>query len=379
MNNEYTLYELPLIIDLQWFAAEDEGRTEDPTETKLRKAREEGRVPKSQDMNSALVVFFPALALILLAPHILNSCMEILKFFFLRCIQADIRSGEWFFVFIKYFAQIVFPITFIALTAGVLSNLIQNRGFLFSTKPIQPKFDKISPNIVRFFTRALFSIEGLFNLAKSLMKVAAIVFVSYLIIKSNITVFISMLQVSFVQAVFYIAGLAAKILAAVSLLLLLFAIPDYFFQRKQFIDSLKMSKSEIKEEIKEQEGDPLIKSQLRRQMQAIVRESARGAATADVVITNPTHYAVAVKYDLGEMPAPIVIAKGSDQLAQRIKEIARENNIPIEENKPLARSLYAQVAIGKEVPYEYFNALVLIFTKLDKFKMQAQQRGDVNG
>ena len=188
-------------IDLQWFAAEDEGRTEDPTDYKIRKAREEGRVAKSQDINAALVLLFPAGALIFLSSFFLEECMEILRFFFLRSTQSDINSGIWFGIFVQYFLKLALPLALIAMLAGVIANILQNNGFLFSTKPIQPQFNKIVPNFMRFFKRALFSAEGLFNFAKSLTKVVVLVFVSFLMIRANLPHFIELLSVSFPQAV----------------------------------------------------------------------------------------------------------------------------------------------------------------------------------
>ncbi|MEL3905884.1 MAG: flagellar biosynthesis protein FlhB [Treponema sp.] len=361
-------------IDLQWFAAEDEGRTEDPTDYKLRKAREEGRVAKSQDINAALVLLFPAGALIVLSSFFLENCMEILRFFFLRSTQADIRSGVWFGIFVQYFLQLALPLALIALIAGVTANIIQNNGFIFSTKPIQPQFNRINPDFMRFFKRALFSAEGLFNFAKSLTKVIALVFIAFLMIRANIPHFIELLSVSLPQAVFFIAGAAAKLLAAAALLLLIFAIPDYFFQRKQFIDSLKMSKQEIKEEYKELEGDPQVKGRIRQQMQAILSQNAiRNVPKADVVITNPTHYAIAMQWDSKTMAAPMVLAKGADAMALKIKEIAREHNIPLIENKPLARALYAKVEIGDIIPEEYYRALSLVFAEVYTLNNKKQE------
>ena len=361
-------------IDLQWFAAEDEGRTEDPTDYKIRKAREEGRVAKSQDINAALVLLFPASALIFLSSFFLDDCMEILRFFFLRSTQGDIRSGIWFGIFVQYFLKLALPLALIAMAAGVIANIIQNNGFLFSTKPIQPQFNKIVPDFIRFFKRALFSAEGLFNFAKSLTKVAVLVFVAFLIIRANIQQFIALLSVSFVQSVFFIAGLAAKLLASAAFLLLILAIPDYFFQRKQFIDSLKMSKQEIKEEYKELEGDPQVKGKIRQQMQAILSQNAiRNVPKADVVITNPTHYAIAMQWDSKTMAAPMVLAKGADAMAQKIKAIARENHIPLIENKPLARALYAKVQIGDIIPEEYYRALSLVFAEVYTLNNKKQE------
>jgi len=361
-------------IDLQWFAAEDEGRTEDPTDYKIRKAREEGRVAKSQDINAALVLLFPAGALIFLSSFFLENCMEILRFFFLRITKADIRSGVWFAILAQYFLKLAMPLAIIALLAGVIANILQNNGFLFSTKPIQPQFNRINPDFFRFFKRALFSAEGLFNFAKSLTKVVTLVFIAFLIIRANLPHFTELLSVGFAQAIFFIAEVAAKLLTIAALLLLIFAIPDYFFQRKQFIDSLKMSKQEIKEEYKELEGDPQVKGRIRQQMQAILSQNAiRNVPKADVVITNPTHYAIAMQWDSKTMAAPMVLAKGADAMAQKIKEIAREHNIPLIENKPLARALYAKVQIGDIIPEEYYRALSLVFAEVYTLNNKKQE------
>ena len=361
-------------IDLQWFAAEDEGRTEDPTDYKIRKAREEGRVAKSQDINAALVLLFPAGAFIFLSSFFLENCMEILRFFFLRCPQADIRSGMWFGIFVQYFLQLALPFALIASIAGAIANIIQNNGFLFSTKPIQPQFNRITPDFIRFFKRALFSAEGMFNFAKSLAKVVAIVFIAYVMIRANIPHFIELLSVSFIQAVFFIAGTAGKLLASAAFVLLVFAVPDYFFQRKQFIDSLKMTKQELKEEYKELEGDPQVKGRIRQQMQTILSQNAiRNVPKADVVITNPTHYAIAMQFDAKTMPASMVLEKGADAMALKIKEIAREHGVPLIENKPLARALYARVEIGDIIPEEYYRALSLVFAEVYTLNKKKQE------
>lgn len=353
------------LVHLQWFAAEDEGRTEDPTQYKIRKAREEGRVAKSSDLNSAVVAFMPALALFFLGGYIFRSCTEIITFFYERCTSEYPLSAVWYSVFIRYFLRLVLPITLSALISGVISNLVQNRGFIFSTKPIQPNFNKIAPNFARFFKKAFFSSESLFNLGKSLFKVAVIVLIGYLVIKNNIPKMISLLNVDFAKAVFFTAGLAAKILFSSCLFLIAFSIPDYFFQKKQFIESLKMTKQEIKEEYKQLDGDPVIRARVRKQMQEILsRQTVKNVKEADVVITNPTHFAVAVKWEKETMTAPAVTAKGADGAARQIKKIAADNGVPVIENKPVARGLYMTVAVGQTVPYDYFEAIALILARV---------------
>lgn len=356
-------------IGLQWFAAEDEGRTIDPTEYNIRKAREEGRVAKSQDLNAAMVVLLPVIALIIMGPYIFKSLMQLMSFFFERSTSETPINGTWFKVFVTYFFKTVFPITAIALISGVLGNLIQNKGFLFSTKPIKPDFKRIAPNFARFFKRALFSAEGLFNLVKSLFKVVIIGFIGYLVIKNNISKMVALLQTDFANSIFFIAKTGASILVYAALALVLLSIPDYFFQKKQFIDSLKMTQKQAVDQYKELEGDPMVKAQINRQMQTILQKSGiKNVPDADVVITNPTHYAVALKFKPGVMPAPMVISKGTDAVAQNIKKIARENNIPTVENVPLARALYANVDLGQLVPNEYYTTLSIIFVKIYSMK-----------
>lgn len=352
-------------LDLQWFAAEDEGRTEDPTEFKIRKAREEGRVAKSQELNGALILLLPLLSLIAFAPWMLKTFMEMIRFFYERCTTSDPFDSVLVAVFFRYFVLLALPVTLTALISGIVSNVIQNGGFIYSLKPITPQFSKITPNFARFFSRALFSAEGLFNLAKSLGKVAAIVLVAYTTIKGEIPKLVSILDAGLVSSFFFIASMASRILLSAALVFLLISIPDYLFQRKQFIESLKMTKQEIKEEYKQMEGDPLVKSRLRQRMRELLSQNmAVNVPKADVIITNPTHYAVAMQWDKTTMRAPMLTAKGADQLALRIKQIARDANVPIVENKPLARALYAEVEIGDIIPDEYYQALAVILAKV---------------
>ena len=359
-----------LIIDLQWFAsAEEEGRTEEPSEHKLRKAREEGRVAKSTEINGALVLLLPVIAIIILAPWIFNSCVEIIKFYFDRCVSAELTDSALVAAFYNYFIKLVLPIGLTAMVAGVVGNIVQTKGFLFSTKPIEPKFSKILPKFGQYFKKTIFSMEGAFNVFKSLFKVVILFVASYIIISSDLETLLSMMNVSLWSGVCYIAKMAAKILLVAAVVFLGVAIPDYFVQKKQFMESMKMTKQEVKQEYKDMEGDPLVKSRLRQQMRNLLYQNLpKAVSEADVVITNPTHYAVAVKYDKNVMQAPIVNAKGEDEIAMRIKSLAKENNVEIVENKLLARELYTKVEIGDIIPEEYLQAMAIILAKVYKLK-----------
>jgi flagellar biosynthetic protein FlhB len=366
MKNPVRIPENDLLwIDLQWFAAEDEGRTEDPTEYKLRKAREEGRVAKSQELNGALVLLIPALVLVALAPGMMNTCTEMIRFFLLRSTTTEINDPVLAQAFLRYFIKLVLPIAASAVLAGLASNLVQNGGFIFSVKPIAINMGKISPNFPKYFKRVLFSSEGLFNLAKSLIKVGVIAFVAYLTIRGEVPRLVSMLSTSLWQAIVFVASLAARIILVSAIIFIAISVPDYVFQRRQFIESLKMTRQEIKEEYKQMEGDPLVKSRLRQRMRELLSQNMMvNVPKADVVITNPTHFAVAMQWDRSTMRAPMLTAKGADLQAQRIKQLARENDVPIVENKPLARALYAEVEIGDMIPDEYYQALAVILAKV---------------
>ncbi|WP_304221953.1 flagellar biosynthesis protein FlhB [Gracilinema caldarium] len=362
-----------LSIDLQWFAAEDEGRTEEPSEYKIRKAREEGRVAKSQELVGSLGLLLPTLTLIFLGPSLFRTSLEMFRFFFTRINETEsIFNGTFFMAFISYFLRLALPVISVAMISGIIANLVQT-GFLFTTKPLVPKFSKIVPRLGQYFQRTLFSVEGLFNFAKSVVKIAIIGIVSYVIISSKIEQLARLQTATLWKGFTTIAGLTAQLLIIASLLLLGLSIPDYLFQRWQYMESLKMTKQEVKEERKMYEGDPLIKSRLRQRMRELLsRNMAANVPKADVVITNPTHYAVALEWNKETMPAPMVSAKGVDEVAQRIKEIAKEHGVPIVENKPLARALYAEVEIGDIIPETYYQAIATVLAHV--YKINEERR-----
>ncbi|MBR5581528.1 MAG: flagellar biosynthesis protein FlhB [Treponema sp.] len=353
-------------IHLQWFAsAEDEGRTEDPSEHKLRKAREEGRIPKSQELTGGLVLLLPVLTLILLAPWLLRGCVQIIRFYMDRCTTASITDGELLMEFLYAMVRMVLPITATAVVAGITANVIQNKGFIFTTKTIEPKMSKILPKFGEYFKKTLFSFEGAFNVVKSIVKVAVIFIAAYLLIRSETPQLISLMNTNFWDGVVFIAETTAKLLIITSIIFIIIAIPDYIVQKKRFMESMKMTKQEVKQEYKELEGDPLVKGRLRQYMHEMLRRNIPAAvAKSDVVITNPTHYAVAIQYDSTTMAGPMVMAKGVDALARRIREIATENRVPLVENRPLARALYAEVEIGEMVPENYYQALAVILANV---------------
>lgn len=370
-----SMYNKPL-IDLQWFAAEDEGRTEDPTEHKIRKAREEGRVAKSQELIAAIGLLFPAITILFSARYILRTCVEMLRFFFTRINDFSVTDGIAAGVFFQYFTRLVLPIVLSAMVAAIFSNLVQV-GFLFTTKPLVPDFSKIVPRFGRYFQRTLFSMEGLFNFIKSIVKMAIIGTVAYVLIRSNIDKLANLQTAGLWNGFTKVASLAAQLLIICAILLLFLSIPDIFFQRWQFKESLKMTRQEVKEERKMYEGDPMIRGRIQRRMREFMsRNMPVNVAKADVVITNPTHFAAALEYDEVTMVAPLLTAKGADEMAFRIRNIAQENEVPVIENKPLARALYAEVEVGQAVPMIYWEAIAQILARV---RMLEEERRRVDG
>lgn len=363
-------------VHLQWFAAEDEGRTEEPTEHKIRKAREEGKVAKTPELPSTLVMLFTLITLALLSSYLFSTMVSMFQTFFSSISSPEpTHTGRFFVLFLRFFLKLTLPFFVVALFAGVAGNVLQV-GFLFTVKPITPDLQRIVPNFSRFAKRVLFSTEALFNLGKTILKVAAIGFLAYLNIRMELPRLVNLLRVPLLQGIRFLGGLVFRILFEATVVFLAISIVDYLFQRRQHLESLKMSREELKEERKMYEGDPLVKSRLRQRMREILtRNMIRRVPEADVVITNPTHYAVALEYERARMEAPTVVAKGADELALRMRAIAREHGVPLVENRPLARALYQDVEVGDTIPEQYYAVVATILAKV--YAMDARRREKV--
>ena len=349
-------------------AAEDEGRTEEPSEYKLEQARKEGRVAKSQEIASSLVLLFGVIVLIILGKWILTQCIYIFNYYFSRCHNPDVNDANLASAFFINFLRMIAPVAAVAVVAAFLGNIIQTRGFIFSWKPLEPNFSKIAPKFGEYFRKTIFSGMGIFNIAKSIGKVALIVIIGYLVIRKNIFVIIEIVSNGqILSAVGKIASSAATILVIVAVLFLGISIPDYFVHRHEHRETLKMTKQEVKQEYKELEGDPEVKGRLQQmQRQLLAQNIPKAVAEADVVITNPTHYAVVLKYEQAKDEAPRVTAKGEDQTALYIKRLAKEDGIPITEDRPLARGLYTDVQIGAIIPSNYWKAISVVYSHILK-------------
>jgi len=379
---EYTELELlkkPLtVIHLQWFSDENDedapGKTEQPTEQKLKRLREEGQVVKSQELIGALGLFLPALLLLFLAPSMLRRCVEMVRFFFMRSIELDpTKDAVIMFVFLRYFIILVWPVLLVAVIAALLSNIAQV-GFLFTVKPIVPNFSKVLPKLGKYF-KQIFSVDGVYNFFKSLIKIAIIGTVSYVLIIMDIEKLLNMQKMDIWTGLSTVASIAIKMLLFAAVLLLILSIPDYMFQRWRFRERNKMTRYEIKEEMKMYEADPQVQSRIRSRFRDLLKQNIAAAVPkADVIITNPTHLAIALQYDQNTMPGPMVVAIGADEMSARIRNIAQEHEVPLVENKPLAWALYRETSVGDIIPYTYWNTVALILTRVWRLNEERRRR-----
>ena len=252
---------------------------------------------------------------------------------------------------------ILLPVLLIGFAVAFVSDLFQVK-WRPTSKPLQPKFSKLNPlNGIK----KIFSAQSLVELVKSVAKILLIALVTYSYIKNKIGLLYALYDMSMMQAVNLIGETVIELGIRISAIYMIIAGADFMYQKYKFKNDMKMTKQEVKEEYKNAEGDPEIKGKIKARMrEASQRRMMQAIPKADVVITNPTHYAVAIRYDTEVAPAPIVVAKGSDYLAQKIKQIARENNVEIVEDKPLARMLYANVDVDKQIPPELYQAVAEI-------------------
>jgi flagellar biosynthetic protein FlhB len=357
----------PLLIayDLQFFAEDANGaeKTEQPTAKKLDDARKEGQVAKSQEVATA----FSLLALFIILRFVYGFMGEIFSNTFQYVYNSIPNVARTYdgYLPIAYISSLVIhamltllllcaPFFIVGFSVALICDFVQV-GFKPTTKPLQPKLSKLNPISGM---KKIFSTRKVFELAKSILKlgIMAIVIVSFFSGRKE-SLFL-LYDIPLKQAIGLMGNLIIDLGLRIAAAYMIIAFADLIYQRRKFNKDMMMTKQEVKDEFKNSEGNPEVKgAQKRRMMQASQRRMMQNLPKADVVITNPTHYAVAIKYDANEADAPMVVAKGADYLAQRIKDIAKENDVEIVENKPLARMLYANVEVGELVPPELYKAV----------------------
>ena len=371
-----------LEYDLQCFAKDGPGgeKTEQPTAKKLTDARNEGNVAKSKDLVSAVSLIVSFVLLKFLVGNIGTGLMNVYGFVYktiatLSVTYADEITYNNVVALLKDVALdgvlIVLPLFAISFVIAFVGDLLQVK-WKVTTKPMRPKLNKLS---IKKGVKHIFSKQSLVNLVKSVALVLIIGTVVIQTIKSKQGVLFRFYEVPLMTALQIIGDIVFDLGIKISAIYLIVGIGDYIYQKIKFKNDMMMTKQEVKDEYKNSEGDPQIKSKIRQKMrQASMRRMMQDLPKADVVITNPTHFAVALQYDLQIAKAPRVIAKGEDFLAQKIKEAAREHNIEIVENKPLARALYANVDIGEEIPEELYQAVAEVLAYVYNIKNKTAVR-----
>lgn len=349
-----------LSYDLQLFAKEgqDGEKTEEPTAKKLEDARKKGQVMRSTEVVTAatLLAFFFMLKIFVgfIGNRFMTSFRQTIGFisdytsepFTLNTARTIIRGSFWNII------VAAFPIMIVGLVVTIVAIVFQVK-WKVTAEPLKPKFDKFNP--VTGMKR-LFSKDKIMDLFKSIAKVVILAYVVYSYLKNQWPLIYKMYSYTLPQAIAVIGDTVINVGIRISALFAVIAMFDLFYQKWKYHQDMMMSKQEVKDEYKNSEGDPKVKSQQKQRMQqASQRRMMQDLPNADVVITNPTHLAVAIKYDKDTNEAPVVVAKGADYLAQKIKDRARENAIEIVENKPLARMLYHNVEIGAEIPPELYQ------------------------
>lgn len=354
-----------LEYNLQFFAKDGPGgeKTEEPTSKKLDDARKEGQVAKSKEITNAFEILAVFVLLKVWVGYIGKSFVGIFQGLYsqipeyIKLYDGFIPSATFDTIFFQVMIQMlimIVPVLLIGFMIAFICDVVQVK-WKPTGKPLQPKFNKLNP---MSGIKRIFSINSLVELLKSIAKIGIISYAVYSYLSKNAPSMFLLYDISLTQAIAQIGDLVINLGFRISIFYMVIAIVDWVYQKRKFKNDMKMTKQEVKDEYKNQEGDPQIKSKQRARMQeASRRRMMQQLPEADVVITNPTHYAVAIKYDPEVYDAPYVIAKGADYLAQKIKETARENHIEIVENKPLARMLYANVDVGGIVPPELYQAV----------------------
>ena len=352
------------VFDLQRFAGGE--KTEEPTAKKRADARKKGQVGRSQELNTAFVLLVGFFTLKLLWDSIYLSIASYTTYVFTNLNQSvDTENIIHIFIgIIVVLAKTAFPIMVAIMLIGVAINFFQV-GLNFNTESIEFKLDKLNP--INGFGR-IFSKRSLVELAKSFFKILVIGFFLYRFIHEQILAMPQFMFFDLTTSLALVAEIIFQMAFIVIGVIMIMALMDYGYQKWQTTQDLKMTKQEVKDEMKQSEGDPQIKGKIRqKQRQMAMARMMKEVPKADVIVTNPTHYAIALSYQQG-MSAPLVVAKGQDLVAQRIKEIAREARVPIIENKPLARAIYAAVQIGDAIPQELYQAVAEVLAYVYRLK-----------
>lgn len=356
-------------LDLQMFAGE---KTEKATPKKRQDARKKGQIAKSQEIPGAVVLISGFLSLLMFGSYLKEKLISLYSDIFLNRLTMDVTSENVMMMFGEYGIQILLllaPLFLTIFVMAIVANYVQ-AGFLFTGELLKPKFSKLDP--IKGMKR-IFSMRSLMEFFKSIMKLIIIGYLVYSTLWGEKDQLAGLSRISVEEAFYFTADITMNLGIKIAAALLVLAVLDFLYQRYEHEKNLKMSKQDIKDEYKKIEGDPLIKGKIReRQRRMALQRMMQEVPKADVIITNPTHFAIALKYDGSEMDAPQVVAKGQDFVALRIKEIAKEHGVITIENKPLARALFQRTEIGDSIPGDLFQAVAEVLAYV--YKLQGKVR-----
>jgi len=354
-----------LELDLQLFSQE---KTEEATPKKKDEARKKGQIARSADLPGSLILIFIFMSFIMMGGYFKKHIMMLFGNLFEDWLLMDLTTANVMSLFTDVTIEmmlILLPIFAVTVLVGVLGNIVQY-GFLLTGDPLKMKLSKLNP--INGF-KQIFSAKTVVEFLKSVLKLLIVAVLVYMTISKEWNRILILASLPIQQIFSFTAGLTVKLGIEIGVVLTVLALADFFYQRYEHNKSLKMSKQDIKDEYKKSEGDPIIKSRIReRQRKMAMQRMMQEVPKADVIITNPTHFAIALKYDATKMEAPKIIAKGMDHVALRIREIAKENGVVTMENKPLARALYERAEIGDVIPPDLFQAVAEVLAYVYKMK-----------
>jgi len=349
---------------------ESQGKTEQPTGKRLADAKKKGDVPRSTELNNSMLLFFALMFFALFFPFLGKSITGVMREYIGTSAQISINLPVVKGIFDRslfLYVKLLVPLFIVLISIIVLLNIIQAGGFKIIGENLKIKFDKF--NVIKGLKKLVFSMNALFELIKSVIKVIIIGTIAYYTIKGELVDIMALPSYKFLKILSFMGGVFFKLAFNIIIFLLALSILDYIWQKYQYMKKLKMSKDDIKDEYKQMEGDPKIKGKRKqKQFEMAMSRMMAEVPKADVIITNPTHYAVALEYKYKKMTSPKLVAKGKNLIAEKIKKVGRENNIPIVENPPVARGIYASVEVNAFIPSELFKPVAEILAYIYKLK-----------
>lgn len=349
-----------------------ESKTEEPTEKKKIDTREKGRTAKSLEVNTVILLIAAMIYFLYQGFYIVDGMNLLMVEYFGSAGVYDLTPSSTQYLIKITFTRLfymIMPFMFAMALAGVLSNYWQNDGWIFSWHPLKPQFNKLNPlnGLKKFLGK-----EGAMNLGKSLVKLSLIGTAVYMALQSEWDLIPVLMDSTIIQILQILGNQILDLVLKVLFVLIILAIIDFAWQKYQFHENLKMTKQEVKDERKQQEGDPIIKQRIRQKQFEMFRNRMMvGVPEAEVIITNPTHLSIALRYNRITDPAPIVVAKGAGYVALKIREIAKENGITIVEDKPLARTLFKNTDIGDAIPESLYKAVAETLAYVYRLKNKA--------